>query len=111
MGMGDAMGCIVAPIPADMKIENADVGRFSHWAIIQTDWGLCKLLLPSDLKEDVIVQVRVFGASDPVEVTFKRSIEDAKEFVELVERRLNNTIVKHAETELQLHIVNGGRIH
>lgn len=109
--MGTAMGSIVTAIPPDMQISE-DSEEYSHWAIIHTDWGICKLLIPKRLDVEVTVQVLIFGAAKPEEVTFRSErTADAKAFVEHVERRLNKVMVQQAELHLQLHITEGGRIH
>lgn len=109
--MSNAMGYILTKIPPDMQLaEGAE--KFSHWAIIHTDWGICKLLIPKRLDVDVVVQINIFGAAKPEEVTFSsKRTEDPKAFVEHVEKRLNKVMVKQAELHLQLHITEGGRIH
>lgn len=107
-----AMGSIVTKIPDDLKLGEGTDEQYSHWAIIHTDWGLCKLLIPRRLDAEVVVQVNVYGAALPQEVTFRgERTADAKAFVDNVERRLNKAMIQHAELHKQLYITEGGRIH
>lgn len=108
--MVGAMGCIVTAIPEDMERE--EYKCFSHWAIIHTDWGLCKLLIPKNLNADVVVKVSFLGTAKAEEIVFKgERTADAKAFVESVEARLNRVMLRHTEIELMHHIAEGGRIH
>lgn len=111
--MGAAMGCIVTKIPPDIQLsEGEEAEKFSHWAIIHTDWGICKLLIPRKLDVDVVVQINIFGAAKSEEVTFRgERTEDAKAFVEQIEKRLNKVMTRQAELQKQLYITEGGRIH
>jgi len=105
--MGAAMGYILKKIPPDFDLFKA----YSHWSVIHTDWGLCKLLIPIKLDENVIVKIYMFGTTNPEEVTFKgQRTEDVEEFVKMVEERLTNAITKYAESELQKFLEGGGRL-
>jgi hypothetical protein len=106
--MVDAMGWIVKAIPEDIP---PDFGKYSHWGIIHTTWGVCKLLIPALLDEEVIVQICMFGTAKPEEVVFRgHRTEDVEAFVEMVEQRLTNAVVKHAFFEMQQHLADGGRL-